>query len=75
MTKTYTMVRSEVNTLMERKANYVRLADHFRPFSKPWQDLTEMANGFDRRIEKIFEECNPSYRTMFKLEMSRKARA
>ena len=73
MTKmTYTMVKAMVQELVEKRDFWGKMADTYRPFSYRWQDCTNMATEYNDKINEIFANNNPSYKTMFDLETSRK---
>lgn len=74
MTKrTYSEVKKIVNELIDKRNFWAKMADTYRPFSYRWQECTDMATDYNDKVNEIFAECNPSYKTMYDLEAKRRA--
>lgn len=74
MLKTYTMAKATLNALYEHELFWLKIADSYEPYSEPWQTAMKNAKEYGIAIEKIFNNNNPAYRTMWNLEQQRKAK-
>lgn len=74
MTKaTYTMVKAMVEHLYEQQMFWEKMANHSRPFSTPWNGAMENAKDYANQIDEVFARYNPTYKTMWNIEKTRKS--